>query len=416
MAAGQRRVALAHPEELRPVQPVSATLRPERQPKLLVVGGSDLHRRIDFLLRLAERFEVSAAGSDRRLRPHFTDAGLDYHYYPASRGLSPVGDLVSIVRLTSLVRRLRPDIVHAFGTKSSLWGRFAARLGGAPVVIGTLTGLGSLYVSGGPLRRLLRAGYGSLQWICCRISDLTILQHVDDADQLQKAGIAPSHKTTVVPGSGVRTDQFDPSRVAEDARLAIRHEMGAEADSVVVTMVSRLIRSKGVMEFAAAAKLAGECCRNAVFVLVGPDDQESVDRLSSPELAELRKSVCWLGERRDIMDILGASDVFVLPSYYREGIPRVLLEAAAMGLPLISTRSPGCQEVVLDEINGFLVEPRDSAQLAAAMERLIQDPHLRLRFGSTSRSRCVEAFDLSVVAAQTESLYLRLLKDRHLPT
>jgi glycosyltransferase involved in cell wall biosynthesis len=377
--------------------------------RLLVVGGEDVHRRIDLLRLLSNSFVITAAGSSRQLQDRFSEAGFDYYYYPLSRGISPFSDLASVFRLFQLIRRLRPHVVHTFGTKPSVWGRLAARLAGTPVVVGTLPGLGSLYVGGGPGRRLLRAVYGTLQWICCRISDATVFQNADDARELERAGIIPSAKSVIVPGSGIRTDVFDPSRVSASERNRLRDELGVGSNTIVVTMVSRLIRSKGVAEFARAAQMLKLDSEDVAFVLVGPDDQQSVERLTARELAMVRESVRWLGERSDVRVILAASDVAVLPSFYREGIPRVLLEAAAMALPIISTRSPGCKEVVQEGVNGILVEARSPEALAAAIERLVSDSDLRRQLGATSRSRCIERFDISVVVQQTEALYCRLL-------
>jgi len=376
---------------------------------LLVVGGEDVDRRIDLLRLLSDRFAIAVAGSNRLLLNRFGEAGFEYHYYPLRRGVSPASDLASVLCLFRLIRRLRPHIVHTFGTKPSVWGRLAARLAGTPVIVGTLPGLGSLYVGGGPWRRLLRTVYGRLQWTCCRISDATVFQNADDARELARAGIVPSAKSVIVPGSGIRTDVFDPSRVSASERSRIRDELGVGNDTIVVMMVSRLIRSKGVVEFARAAQMLKLDREDVAFVLVGPDDQQSVERLTARELTMVRESVRWLGERSDVRVILAASDIAVLPSFYREGIPRVLLEAAAMALPIISTLSPGCKEVVQDGVNGVLVEPRNPAALTEAVERLIGDPGLRGRFGAASRSLCTSHFDLSVVAEQTESLYDRLL-------
>ena len=153
----------------------------------------------------------------------------------------------------------------------------------------------------------------------------------------------------------------------------------------------------------------------AHFLLVGPSDEKSLDRLAPHQLAELTRAVNWPGPRSDVPQVLAASDVFVLPTFYREGIPRVLLEAASMGLPLVTARSPGCGEVVEEGVNGHLVPARDAAALAAAVARLVVDAGARSRFGAESRRRAVARFDLSVVAARTRSIYRDLLARRAVP-
>jgi glycosyltransferase involved in cell wall biosynthesis len=175
-------------------------------------------------------------------------------------------------------------------------------------------------------------------------------------------------------------------------------------------MISRIIKSKGVFEFMEAAREIKSCFTNVYFLLVGPVDNESLDRLSDSELAQLKQVVNWIGARRDVTTILAVSDVFVLPSAYREGIPRVLLEAASMGLPIITTDSPGCREVAENDQNGFLVPLYNAPALSKAMTRLLEEPQLRQRFGQVSRQRAVDEFDSAKIANKTRAKYQDLLK------
>src|SRR5205823_2793002 len=138
----------------------------------------------------------------------------------------------------------------------------------------------------------------------------------------------------------------------------------------LVTMIARVIRSKGVEEFVAAARAVRKRLPQAHFLLVGPADRDSVDSFRPEELDEIGRVVRWPGPRRDVPRVLAASDLFVLPTYLREGIPRVLLEAASMGLPLVTTDAPGCNDVVEEGVNGRLVPPRDPEALAAAVVNL----------------------------------------------
>lgn len=174
-------------------------------------------------------------------------------------------------------------------------------------------------------------------------------------------------------------------------------------------MVSRLIRSKGVLEFMAAAQEVGARFPHVRFLLVGPSDDESVDRLNSTELTQLKQTLTCPGPRRDIPAVMAVSDIFVLPSAYREGIPRVLLEAASMGLPIVTTDSPGCNEVVEHDVNGLLVPVGNPAALSQSILHLFEQPELRQRFGQASRHRAVERFDILIIADQTRSVYQELL-------
>lgn len=384
--------------------------RSRPRPRVLIVGGCDVQLRIDLMKALSDDFAVAAVGSNIELATAFADARLPFYYCPLERGSSPVSDLLSVAHLRRLFRLLRPDIVHAFATKPCVWGRLAARSVGVPVVIGTIPGLGALYALSDLRTRALRKVYERLQRTACRVSDLTIFQNERDAREFLEAGIAPPESTAIVRGSGVRTDLLDPASVPGAMIERIRAEARAMPGDVVVTMITRLIRSKGVLLFAEVAERLRTRHPEARFVLVGPADHESLDRLTESELERIKRSVIWLGERSDVGTILASSDIFVLPTYYREGIPRVLLEAAAMGRPLVTTRTPGCEDVVTDGINGLLVPPHDVDALARAISRLVEDPEARRRFGIASRQLAIEKFDLRIIARKTAGLYRNLLE------
>lgn len=382
------------------------------KPSVLIVGGPDVDARLQLMRQLSDAFDVGALGSLPALRDRFSADGFAYHTYHLSRQINPFSDSVTVSQLMLIFRRLRPQIVHAFDTKPGVWGCVAARLAGVPVVIGTVTGLGSLYGSQKRSIQLAWAIYRALQKLACSFSDLTIFQNHDDARHFIAAGLVPAEKALVILGSGVTTDVFAPSRVPEEERARLRGELGLKPQEILVTMVSRVMRSKGVLEFAAAARDVHPGHPHARFLLVGPEDEGSLDRLSAAEVIQLMQTVTWLGARRDIAALLAVSDIFVLPSAYREGIPRVLLEAASMGLPLITTDSPGCNEVVQDGINGLVVPALDAAALSKAITHLVEHPQLRRRFGLASRQRAIERFDLSAIAAQTRNAYQQLLSCR----
>ena len=380
-----------------------------RLPKVVLVGGEDVDARLELMHHLRKTYDVTALGSEPALHDSFAAAGFPYRDYPLSRRANPFLDLLTVGRLYAILRKLRPQIVHTFDTKPGVWGPLAAWLAGVPITVRTITGLGSLYTSDNLKTRCLRWIYQTLQRATGRFLDLAIFQNHDDARQLVAAGIVPEHKSRVILGSGVSTELFTPARVDEAQRIELRKELGVGAEEPLVTMISRIIRSKGVLDLVLAAQEVVHRYPNTRFLLVGPVDENSIDRLNSTELAQLRQTVICPGTRQDIPTVLGASDVFVLPSAYREGIPRVLLEAAAMGLPIVTTDSPGCNEVVEDAVNGFLIPAGAPRELARAILRLLEEPGLRRSFGQVSRQRAVERFDISVIAAQTRRVYQGLL-------
>jgi glycosyltransferase involved in cell wall biosynthesis len=378
-------------------------------PKVVLVGGPDVDARLELMHCLKDDFNIGALGSSPTLHDRFLAEGFDYNTYRLSRGANPLSDLQTGRELAPIFQRLKPHIVHTFDTKPGVWARVAARLAGVPIIIGTLPGLGSLYTSDNLTARLIRFVYQPLQKLACYSSDLTIFQNHDDVRQFVAAGIVSKQKTKVILGSGVSTNLFSPARVSKIEQDQLRRELSLDHNHIVVTMISRVIRSKGVLDFMAAAQNIASRYTNVRFLLIGTPDDESVDRLNSAELTRLKQAVIWPGPRQDIPTVLAASDIFVLPSTYREGIPRVLLEAASTELPIITTNSPGCNEVVENDVNGFLVPVRDPDALSQAILRLIEQPELRQRFGRASRQRAVAHFDLSVIAAQTRSVYHELL-------
>jgi glycosyltransferase involved in cell wall biosynthesis len=176
-------------------------------------------------------------------------------------------------------------------------------------------------------------------------------------------------------------------------------------------MVSRVMRTKGVLEYAEAARQVRSRNPEAVFLLAGPADDTELNRLTPAEVDGVRQAVRWLGLRQDVPALLALSDLFVLPSFYREGVPRALLEAAASGLPLVVAQTPGSTDVVRNGENGLVVPPRDASALAEAIERLVRDRTCRRHYGACSRERVVRDFSLEVVAGQIRELYHRLLRE-----
>lgn len=384
--------------------------------RVLIIGTEDVDARIELMQALADEFTLAAAGTKRGLTQRFSERGFAFYYYPMGRGANPLLDMWAFRVLLRVLNVFRPQVVHSFDRKPCVYGGLAACLAGVPVVLGTIPGLGSLYVdnkfvSDSLPRRVARGFYETLQRLVSHRANFTIFQNQDDAREFLAKRVVPRDRVKVIPGSGVRTELFDRATISRERTSRIRAELGIPGDAVLVTMVSRVIRSKGIEDFVAAAHRVRERHPSAHFLLVGPDDEQSVDRFTAEELGRIAKLVLWPGARRDIVDILAASDVFAFPSFYREGIPRVLLEAASMGLPIVTTQSPGCIDVVRDGVNGFLVPGRDVQALASAIDRLVACADIRRRFGEASRRHAVSQFNVASVVQQTRTLYRGLLAE-----
>ena len=374
-------------------------------PRVWHVGGDDVHLRIPLLLRLrAAGFDVAAAGAGCwRL---FEQAGIPYFEYGLAPGLSPLSDLRARGRLARLLREQRPDIVHAFDTKPGLLVPHAARAAGGVVCTRTIVGLGRLFARDDLAARLGRAVYRGAQRHVAAGCALTVFQNEDDLHEFVEHGLLGGRPHALVRGSGVDADALRAAAPGAAGVAALRRELGA-GECALVLMVARVLASKGVREFmAAAAELRGE--RAARFLLVGPDDGERAPSALRREL-EASPDVTWLGRRDDVPALLAAADAFALPTYYREGLPRVLLEAAAMRVPIVTTPVPGCREVVQDGVTGLVVPPRDARALAAALRRLLDDSALRARLAAAADERVRSEFSLERVAAEYAALYRRLL-------
>lgn len=380
--------------------------------KIVLLGGPDVDTRIPLILPMMDAFTFIVVGSDSSKGNNFAEHGIGYESYYLDRGSNPFSDLKTFLQLVALIRKIKPDIIHTFDTKPCVWARLSAWLDRVPVIIGTLPGLGSLYSQDNFRSQFVRSVYRPLQALACHVSDLTIFQNHEDAEQFVQDAVAPRHKTAIINGSGVQTQVYDPQKFTVEQRQQVRASIGLSQTKIVITMISRLIRSKGVLEFARAAKSVLEQYPHTFFLLVGADDYQSVDVLSQHERDLIAKSVVCLGARDDVPELLAISDIFVLPTYYREGIPRVLLEAASMGLPIVATNVPGCTEVVEHNTNGLLVYPRNVDALRDAIETLVVDPSLRKRFGTASRQRAITRFDLSIIAGQTSEIYRQLLAEK----
>ncbi|HXC56334.1 MAG TPA: glycosyltransferase family 4 protein [Rhizomicrobium sp.] len=319
-------------------------------------------------------------------------AGFEWH--PMSfdaGGMNPFRDLGTLLDLFFLYRRLRPAIVHQVTIKPVLYGTFAARLAGVPRVVNAVSGLGYAFTAGRPLvRRLGLLLYRTLM----RHRDMrVIVQNKEDLAFFRDHRLAPDAALRLIRGSGVDVEAFAPRRAPLTG-------------PPVIVQTSRMLADKGVREFIAAARIVKTTRPDARFVLVGPLYPGNPSAIGEGELraAERDGVVEWWGQRGDIAQILGQTTIFCLASY-REGLSKSVLEAAACGLPIVTTDTSGCREVVTDRENGLLVPVADAKALAAAFQMLLADPALAAALGRRARVCAVEDFSLAVVLAQQLALY-----------
>lgn len=318
-----------------------------------------------------------------------------------NRFMSPMKDLKFLMALYNIFRTEKFDIVHNFTIKPNIYGAIAARVAGIKKIIGSVTGLGFVYSDNSELKlRRLRPVINKLYWLGFKLSDKVWFQNADDLAFFVSSHLIDKQKAVIIKGSGVNLQEYWLYSLDSNKIVELKKELGANAlTKFVVMVVARVVWSKGVREFIEASEILKEKYPFTKFILVGPIEKGSPLSVPQEYLREKEKSenFQWLGFRKDIKEILALSDLVVLPSYYREGIPRSLLEAMALEKPIITTNSVGCKEVVEDGKNGYLIPIKDSKALADAIEVLINDDKKRADFGRYSRLKAEKEFDEKVV-------------------
>jgi glycosyltransferase involved in cell wall biosynthesis len=271
--------------------------------------------------------------------------------------------------------------------------------------------LGYVFSPGTLLGPVLRPLFWLLQRRASRASHLTVFQNPDDRDYFLARRLVDAEDTAVVLGSGLELGAIEVARRhAVENRLRVRSELGLAEDDFVVLMVARLVKHKGIVEFIEAARRVRQSAPRAKFLLAGPRGSEGWQAVPESLLQQYEGEVNWLGPRKDVPALLAAADLFSLPSYLGEGVPRVLLEAAAFGLPIVTTDMPGCRDVVRQDWNGRLVATRRADELADATLAVMRlSDQERSEWGARGRQHVLDNFLLDKVAVEYGRLYSGLL-------
>ncbi len=372
------------------------------RPRLLLLVTEDWYfwsHRLD-LARAARDAGIEVLVATRVQHHGELIAGEGFKLFPIRllrQSRDPLRELVSIIELVNLYRHERPHIVHHIAMKPVLYGSWAARLSRVPAVVNTFAGLGFTFISNDQQVRLFRSAIGrALRWALALPRARVIFQNGEDREQLVRAGIVRENQAVIIRGSGVNISKFVP-----------RPE---ENGDFLVVLPARMLWDKGVGEFVEAAKLLHEWGVRAKCVLVGRLDKQNPASIPESQLDEWQKDgvVEWWGHQEDMPGVLASAHIVILPSY-REGLPRVLLEAAACARPIVATDVPGCREIVRHGDNGFLVPPKNPQALARAIAVLVQDPALRARMGARGRAMVESCFTAEQVARETLAVYQELL-------
>ena len=343
---------------------------------------------IDALIRRGDRVIAvgTADGAERTLE----DKGVEFHpVVVGSKGTNPLSDMRLLSKLRSVYASTNADIALHFTIKPVIYGSLAARSRKIPV-INTITGLGTVFIRKNWITTVVEILYR----FALTGNSVMVFQNSDDLAEFRDRKLFRANSFHTIPGSGVDLEAFPQSEFPA-------------TDTTRFLLVARLLEDKGVMEFIDAASRTKQQYPNAQFVLAGPTDvaNRTAIPMTTVQSWVTEGIVEYLGELSDIRPAIESADCVVLPSY-REGLSRVLLEASAIGRPMITTDVPGCRDVVEDGMNGFLCRPRDAHDLAKQMRKFLRlDQASRRVLGNNARKRAEEEFDVRIIVKE----YLALI-------
>lgn len=362
--------------------------------KILVVGGHApalIGFRGPFLKALADNGHQVIAVADAappELVREIEALGVRFRPIPVERNVVTAwGDLRLVAALTRLMREEAPDLFFGYMHKPIIYGTLAAVRAGVRRRVTMITGLGYPWEAQTLRHRMFRVLLSAMYRLAFRYNDAVIFHNRDDRDVMLEAGLLPAHKAHVVGGSGLDLNLFPQKPLPTNKPVRF-------------LMISRLVASKGVPEYVAAARMVKREFPDVIFDLVGPVDPHP----RAIPLVEVRAwqdegVIEYHGEQKDVRPFLEACSVYVLPSH-AEGTPRSVLEAMSTGRAIITTDTRGCRETVKDGVNGFLAPLKDVSAIADAMKRLIRSPDLIARMAQESRRYVQEKYEVGGVNAE----------------
>lgn len=352
--------------------------------RILVIGGwpeSLVNFRKPLLAALVQQGHhvvAMAAPADVKLIEHLAAMNVGFRPFPLKRNtIDPVADARTFVSLWRAFRLLQPDLVLAYTIKPVIWGGLAARCAGGARFCALITGLGFAFQGGTPARVALAALVTRLYRVALSTASFVVFQNHDNRDEFVRRRIVSSDRSGVVAGSGVDVEHFASAPLPPGAPVFL--------------MVGRLLAAKGLREYAEAARRVKVRHTDVRFQLLGMPDP-SPDAISTEEVQSW-SWIEWLPPTLDVRPALRGCHVFVLPSYH-EGMPRSVLEALAIGRPILTTDVPGCRETVMEAENGFLVPRRDISALEERLLWFIAHPNRWPEMAARSRSLAESRFDV----------------------
>ena len=361
------------------------------------VDWSFLSHRIDLAKKaISEGYEVHLLTNITNCKETIENHGILVHESYLSRKFNLLKDIKGIFRLISIIIKIKPEIIHAVSNKNIILGSIIGKIFKIKKIILAVSGLGYIYIRENILTKFLKKIFSIIYSIILRYEkSYIIVQNRDDLKIIQNFADNESQKKKIIliPGSGVDINYF---------------KTAPENDGkIIISLVARMIYDKGIKEFVCAARILSKKYSNIEFNLFGSPDIHNPSSIKKKELAgwDSEKILRWRGHEEDTLSIYQQSHIIVLPSY-REGMPKVILEASACGRPSVVTNVPGCKESIIPNKTGLLVKLFDVDDLVNKIEKLIINKEMRIAMGSEARKFAEQTFDINIINQKQVSLYI----------
>lgn len=346
-------------------------------------------------------YEVHIICPEKESVSKLVELGFTVHFVEFGRNRSnPVSEILTVFKLISLFKMLSPDLVHLITIKPYLYGGIAARIAGVKSVVSAVAGLGILFSSNQLKFRLLRLVlYPLFKFAFGHSNQSVIFQNIDDRNSLVNLGVVDKKKVRMIRGSGVD--------------LTTCPVLPEPNGSAIVSFAARLLKDKGVEVFVEASRLLKQHGSNVRFWLIGQPDEGNANSVTLEQLKqwESEELVELFGFRADIPGLFSKSNIVALPSFYGEGLPKVLIEAGACGRAVITTDHPGCRDAIVPNETGMLVPVKDPVALAGAIQKLVEDVELRRAMGRKGRALAEDAFAIEKIVEQHMQIYMELMPE-----
>ena len=358
------------------------------------------HRLPIGLASISEGYEVHLATTFSNKEKYFNEKGFHTHHININRGQTNIINLIiTFYEILKLIVSIKPDLIHAITIKPVILSGIASKICKNIPFVASISGLGYVFISKGIISELIK--------ICVRIiykiafsskRKKIIFQNLNDKRTIKKICNLKNKDISLIPGSGVNLEKYNP--------------LDNEINPKVILFASRLLKSKGVSEFVESASAFGKS--EYKFVMAGKFDNENPDCITKEYLNSLISNglVEYVGDQLDVRGLLSHSKILVLPSYYGEGLPKILIEAAACGVPVITTNHPGCRDAIIPGETGLLIPVKDSKALINALSTLLEDDRLCKSMGKKGRELALRKYDINQVVNTHMAIYEQLLKKK----